>query len=211
MLVKTRCEPAELKLLRYLNRRKTLSEKDKNYYLNLEKGLFGEKMFDEWIQTNLSKDWLVLHDLLLEYNYTVFQIDSLIISPEVFYLFEVKNYEGDFYFNGERWYPISKAEIKNPIQQLSRNESFFRRLLQDLGYKTSTEAKIIFINPEFYLYQAPLNTPIIFSSQLNRFANTLNMNTFEIKVRQLKLAEKLVTLHLKKSAYNRLPDYSYDF
>lgn len=210
MLVKTRCEPAELKLLRYLNRRKTLSEKDKNYYLNLEKGLFGEKMFDEWIQTNLSKDWLVLHDLLLEYNYTVFQIDSLIISPEVFYLFEVKNYEGDFYFNGERWYPISKAEIKNPIQQLSRNESFFRRLLQDLGYKTSTEAKIIFINPEFYLYQAPLNTPIIFSSQLNRFANTLNMNTFEIKVRQLKLAEKLVTLHLKESPYNRLPDYSYD-
>ncbi|WP_053477254.1 nuclease-related domain-containing protein [Cytobacillus solani] len=120
----------------------------------------GEKMFDEWIQTNLSKDWLVLHDLLLEYNYTVFQIDLLIISPEVIYLFEVKNYEGDFYFNGERWYPISKAEIKNPIHQLSRNESLFRRLLQDLGYKPSTEAKIIFINPEFDLYQAPLNTPI---------------------------------------------------
>ncbi|MFC0415950.1 hypothetical protein ACFFHH_10785 [Cytobacillus solani] len=36
------------------------------------------------------------------------------------------------------------------------------------------------------------------------------MNTFEIKERQLTLTEKLVTLHLKESPYNRLPDYSYD-
>ncbi|WP_102274320.1 nuclease-related domain-containing protein [Cytobacillus massiliigabonensis] len=210
MLVKTRCEPAELKLLRYLNRRKILSEKEMNYYLNMEKGFLGEKKFDEWIQTNLSKGWLVLHDLLLEYNHTVFQIDTLIISPELIYLFEVKNYEGDFYIDGERWYAISNAEIKNPIHQLSRNEPLFRRLLQDLGYKTLTEAKIIFINPAFYLYQVPLKTPIIFSSQLNRFANKLNMKTFEIKDRQLKLAEKLVALHLKESPYIRLPDYSYN-
>lgn len=211
MIVKNRIEPIELKLLRYLNGRKALTEKEKNYYLNLEKGFAGEQQFDEWIKTNLTMGWLVLHDLLLDYNHTVFQIDTLIISPELIYLFEVKNYEGDFYINGDRWYAISKAEIKNPIHQLNRIEPLFRRLLQDLGYKTSTEAKIIFINPEFFLYQAPLNTPIILFPQLNRLANTLNMNTFQIKDTQLKLAEKLISLHLKESPYKRHPDYSYDW
>nr|WP_245350000.1 nuclease-related domain-containing protein [Cytobacillus eiseniae] len=195
--------------MRYLNRRKILSDKEKKYYLNLEKGFLGEQLFNEWIEENISIDWLVLHDLLLECNHTIFQIDTLIISPEKIYIFEVKNYEGDFYINTDKWYTISEVEIKNPIHQLNRIETLLRRLIQNLGYNPSIDAKIIFINPDFFLYNAPINAPIIFPTQLNRFASTLNMKPFNIHNQQLKLAEQLVALHLKDSPYKKLPTYSY--
>lgn len=209
MISKPRFESEELKLLRCLNTRKKLSIPESNYYLNLEKGFIGEQKFDLWLE-NLSNDWLILNDLLLESNNTVFQIDTLLISQETIYLFEVKNYEGDFYMEGDRWYTLSKAEIKNPLLQLKRSESLFRRLLQDLGYNTLIESYVIFINPDFHLYQAPLNYPIIFPTQLNRFFNKKNMTSFRLTDRHVKIADQLISMHLKESPYMRSHEYVYD-
>jgi hypothetical protein len=148
--MKHRYESLELKIMRSLNVRMKLETKEENYYLNLEKGYEGEQKFDKWTE-NFSDNCLVLNDLLLEYNNTIFQIDSLIISSNTIYLFEVKNYEGDFFIEADRWYSLSKTEIKNPLHQLQRNESLFRRLLQDLGFNISIEPYPIFVNPEFQL------------------------------------------------------------
>lgn len=71
------------------------------------------------MEKKLTNDWLIVKDLLLESNNTVFQVDTLLISPETVYLFEVKNYEGDFYIESDRWYTISKTEINNPLLQLN--------------------------------------------------------------------------------------------
>jgi hypothetical protein len=46
MFKKPRTESLKLKLFRFLNTRMELSSKDKQYYLNLEKGFEGEVMFD---------------------------------------------------------------------------------------------------------------------------------------------------------------------
>jgi hypothetical protein len=209
MIIKQRFEPAELKLLRCLNIRMNLSVKKTNYYWNLEKGFKGEQKFDVWLE-NLSNDGLILNDLLLESNNTVFQIDTLLISQNTLYLFEVKNYEGDFYVDADRWYTISKTEIQNPLLQLKRSESLFRRLLQDLGFNSSIETYLLFVNPDFYLYQAPLNLPIIFPTQLNRFMNKINLSASKLQDRHSKFAEQLVSIHIKESPYTRLPDYNYD-
>ena len=85
MLIKACNEPAELKILRCLNARMNLSAKEKQHYLNLEKGYEGELIFEKWLK-NLAGEWLVLNDLLLEYNNTVFQIDTLLISQKTIYL-----------------------------------------------------------------------------------------------------------------------------
>jgi hypothetical protein len=209
MIIKPRYESAELELLRCLNRRMNLPVTEVNYYSNLEKGFEGEERFDEWLE-NLSDDWLILNDLLLESNNTVFQIDTLLISQETTYLFEVKNYEGDFFIDADRWYTLSGSEIKNPLLQLKRSESLFRRLLQDLRFNSSIESYLIFVNPDFHLYQAPLNLPIIFPTQLNRFINKINKESFKLEDKHSKFAEQLVSIHLKKSPYTRLPDYTYD-
>lgn len=209
MFLKYRSEPLELRIMRYLNLRMQLTAKDLNRYYNLEKGYIGEQQFDVRLG-DLRVDWLILNDLLLEINNTIFQIDSLLISEKSIYLIEIKNYEGDFYIENEIWYTLSKKEIKNPLDQLDKNESLLRQLLQELGVSASIESLLIFVNPEFHLYQASMNFPIIYPTQLNRFFKRLNEKTPFVEKGQSKFAEKLVSLHLKDNPYSRVPIYSYD-
>ncbi|MBU8878123.1 NERD domain-containing protein [Bacillus sp. FJAT-29790] len=209
MIIKPRIEPEELKIMRCLHRRMNLSVKDRNNYFNLEKGFEGERNFDEWLK-NLSNDWIILNDLLFESNNTLFQIDTLLISPETIYMFEVKNYEGDYYIDDDRWFTISGSEIKNPLLQLKRSESLLRRLLNDLGITTPIESNLVFVNPDFYLYQTPLNIPIIFPPQILRFIKKLNLNSSKIRDNHLNFAEKIVSIHIKESPYTRRYDYSYE-
>ncbi|MGE8203482.1 nuclease-related domain-containing protein [Heyndrickxia sp. NPDC080065] len=209
MIIKRRFESLELKILRCLNMRMNLSAKEASYLLTLVKGFKGEQKFDEWLE-DLSGDWLILNDLLIEMNNNVFQIDSVLISQKTTYLIDVKNYEGDFYIDADKWYTLSGTEIKNPLLQLKRSESLFRQLLQDLRFHSSIEAYLIFVNPDFYLYQAPRNLPIIFPSQINRFLNKINMRSFPLKDKHSKFAQQLIDYHLQESPYMKIPDYHYD-
>lgn len=210
MIVKSRLEPVELKLRRSLNARMELSEEERSRYYNLEKGYKGELKFDERLAKKQSKDWLIVNDLLFELNHTVFQIDSLVITPEMTYLFEVKNYEGDFFIEKDKWYKLPKKEISNPLLQLERNESLFRRLLQEYGFNTRIEAYLVFVNPDFLLYQVPLNLPIIFPNQIDRFLNKANTNSSSLKNIHQKLTEKLISIHQNDSPYKRIPNYRYE-
>jgi hypothetical protein len=188
-----------------------LSDKDASYYSYLEKGYKGETKFDEWL-IGLSENCLILNDILLEINNTHFQIDSILICNGTCYLFEVKNYEGDYYVENDRWYSLSKNEIKNPLLQLQRSESLFRRFLQDLGYNLTVESCVIFVNPNFTLYQAPLNKPIIFPTQLTSFLNKLNrrISSSRLNGKHAKLSQQILVTHKHESPYSLLPDYSYD-
>ncbi|HHY73657.1 MAG TPA: NERD domain-containing protein [Bacillus bacterium] len=213
MILKPRFESTELQLLRFLHSRAKLSDKDANQYFRLEKGYEGETKFDEWLK-DLSDDWIVLNDLLFEINNTVFQIDSTLLSNEGTYLFEVKNYDDDYYIENEQWYSKSGKEITNPLHQLDRSETQFRRLLQELGYnpsKMQIKSYVVFVNHNFYLYQAPLNLPIIFPTQINRFMDKLNMKpTSKPRDSLTKLANQLLSKQLKESPYIRLLDYKYE-
>ncbi len=186
-----------------------LSAEDEQYCFNLEKGYEGELKFDERLD-ELLLGRLVLNDLLLEHRNTLFQTDSLLISSGTNYLFEVKNYEGDFYVDGDRWYSMGGNEIKNPLLQLNRNESLLRQLLKALGCNIPVEAYLVFVNPEFHLYQAPLNQNIIFPTQLNRFLDKIKKQPSRLKNVHSTLAEQLLSLHLTDTPNFRLPDYHYD-
>ncbi|MCF6409787.1 nuclease-related domain-containing protein [Pseudalkalibacillus salsuginis] len=207
--MKPREESLELKIMRSLLIRMGLPGPDELYYLNLKQGFEGESEFDDRI-VPLLDGRLVINDLLLEHHNTLFQIDSLMISTKSIYLFEVKNYCGDFYVDGERWYSIAGNEIKNPLLQVQRNESLLRRLLQDLGCNIPVEAYLIFVNPEFHLYQAPLNQNIIFPTQLNRFLENTKKKTSRLQGNHKKIAEQLLSLHLTETPNFRLPDYRYE-
>ncbi|MEH7381742.1 nuclease-related domain-containing protein [Bacillus sp. JJ1533] len=210
MIVKSRGENIELELFRSLRVRKRLNEKEKNNFIYLNKGWLGEKQFDQLL-LGLTNECLILNNLLLEVNNTQFQIDSLLITQKKIIIFEVKNFEGDPYIDGDRWHLLSGKEIKNPLIQVSRSESLFRQLLQELRFHLAVESEIVFINPEFYLYEAPVKGPFIFHSQLGRFLNKINsLAAGEIPAGHMRLAEKLVSLHIKESQYKQLPDYTYE-
>lgn len=215
MILKQLYESKELLLFRSLHARMKLLEKELNFYLKLEKGFAGERHFNERWLKDLSDNWIVLNDLTFEVNNTVFQIDSALICNTTIYLIEIKNYDGDYYIENKRWYSkITSKEIKNPLQQTERSESLFRRILQELGYdvsKISFEYYIIFVHPEFHLYQAPINHQLIFPAQINRFMDKLYSKPLpNLSNVNFKLAEKLLFVALKESPYSRLPEYGYD-
>lgn len=213
--MKHRYESKELLLFRSLHVRMNLLEKELTYYINLEKGFEGERYFDERWAKHLSDDWIVLNDLTFEVNNTVFQVDSIFICNQAIYLFEIKNFDGDYYIENNKWYSkITNKEIKNPIHQIDRSGSLFRRILQELGYNVSKipiEYYIIFVNSEFHLYQAPINHQLIFPAQINRFMDKLYSKPLpQLIDANFKQAEQLLSVQLTESPYSRLPEYSYD-
>lgn len=205
---KERCESVELKILKLLSQRMTLTDKYKKSYHNLEKGYEGEVAFD--ILTAMLKcKSLILNDLFLETSGTKFQIDSIIVTQEPIYLFEVKNYEGDYYYESGRFYTIYKKEITNALLQIERSESLLRQLLQSLGYRNPIKAYVVFINPEFYLYQAPLDEPIIYPNQLNQFMKKLNNHPSTLTAHHKRLADQLVSMHRTDFNKDKIPPYDW--
>lgn len=190
MLYKQRKKSYELEVLDYLDSRMNLSAKVRQYYFSLKKGYEGERQFDLLIE-NLQCDCLILNDLLLTSNNNDFQIDSLIITPDTIYLFEVKNHDGDYYYDCGKFYTIAHKEIINPLHQLDRKETLFRRLLHKHGFNFSISPSVVFIHPEFTLYQSPINKPIIYPTQIRRYLNRLNNIPSTTNHRHKKLAEKL--------------------
>lgn len=208
-LRKERAESTELRILKSLGARVQLAAPDAKQLDILLKGWKGEEEFDRWVNT-IVEDWHILNDLLLSHQGTIFQVDSLIFSGTALYLFEIKNYQGDFYIQGDAWYTFSGNEIKNPILQLKRTENLMRQLLKEHGFDVRIEANLIFVNPEFCLLQAPKNLPIILPGQMPRFREKMLNQTSPIKHSHSNLAKKLVSLHMKEDPFPRNYHYSYE-
>ncbi|WP_068676555.1 nuclease-related domain-containing protein [Oceanobacillus sp. Castelsardo] len=209
MAYKERTKSKELAILEILNDRMQLAKKDKQHYFNLKKGYEGEVMFDS-LTEKLQCECLILNDLLLEVNNTTFQIDSLIIVQGKIHFYEVKNFEGDYYYESDKLYKKHKLEIINPLHQLSRSESLLRQLLLNHGFNLPIDASVVFINPKFTLYQLPLDKPIIFPTQIKSYLANLNATPSKLTKKHKKLADQLLALHMTESPYEKLPSYSYD-
>ena len=209
MAFKQRYESDELKILRSLDNRMVLSPSDKQHYLNLKKGYEGEVMFDEMTE-KLKCECHILNDLLFKVNSSTFQIDSLIIMQGQIHIFEVKNYAGNLIYGDDYFKTEANTEIQNPQHQLNRSEVFLRQLFQIHKIKLPIEAHVVFINPEYTLYQCPLNKPFIFPTQLDRYFQKLNQTPSKLNENHMRLAEKLILMHIKKSPYTQLPLYTYE-
>jgi hypothetical protein len=207
MFKKTRSIPLELIILRILNYRTDLSDKEKLQLSNKEKGYEGEVKFDSLIQ-NL--DTLVINDLLLEVGDTLFQIDTLIIFYARIYLIDVKNFEGEYCYESGIFKTKSGSEKKDPMLQLNRCHSELRQLFQKYGHNLPIDAFLVFINPEFTLFQPTPNPQIILPSQVSSFIKKLHKMTSNLTDKHLKLADLLVSLHITKNPYLKLPKYDYD-
>lgn len=209
MPFKVRTEPKELQIIRVLDARMKLTADEKQHYLNLKKGYEGEVKFDS-LTTSLDSQFYVLNDLLLESNNTTFQIDTLLITQEVLIPCEIKNFEGDYFYQNDNFHLChSKKEITNPLHQFIRIETLLRQYLQKHGFPFQIKGNLIFINPTFFLYQAPLNEKIVFHPQLTSYLNGLRKKNPKLNDHHFKLAEHLVKAHITDPPFNRIPDYQF--
>ncbi|MEH7252081.1 nuclease-related domain-containing protein [Neobacillus niacini] len=209
MVINPRKVPEDLAVLRILNPRMNLTEKEKQNYLILEKGFEGELVFDS-LSENLQSENLISNGLLLDYNNSIFQIDSLISFQKSLYLIDVKNFEGDYYFKEDGFYYGTGKPMKDPLAQLKRCHLLLSQLNEQHGYNLHIESYLVFINPEFTLYHAPENQQIILPTQVNRFINKLNTVPSKITDRNIKHANLLISLKLDKNPFSKIPAYDYD-
>jgi hypothetical protein len=210
MIFKKRSESKELLALRSLNIRMTLSQKEKHYFLNLEKGFEGEVKFDHLSEKALDNKF-VLNDLLIEVNHSYSQIDTLSISDGAVHLLNIKNYEGDCYFKGDKLFRIpNQKEYQNPLLQLQRSATIMRQALHDIQEDYLVKPYAVFVNPQFTLYQAPLHQPIIYPTQLTSFLKELENSPSTLSAKNRNLANKLAAMHRTKNPFTQLPKYQYD-
>jgi hypothetical protein len=210
MLLKIRTESDELLKMRSLNMRMELTANEKFHYYNLEKGYEGEIKFDRMAE-KLQEERYIINDLLLKVNNNYFQIDTTLLSQEGIRLLDVKNFEGDFFLEKDKFLAVkSGREYKNPIEQVNKHASLFRQLLQNLKLNYLVEAYIIFINPEFTLYNAPVDQPIILPNQVDRFLKMINDTPSKLNDGHSKLAQQLLSLHQTKNPFSLVPEYNYE-
>lgn len=209
MAYKSRMESSELLILRILNRRMSLPAEEHQNYVNLEKGFKGEVQFDA-LTESLQSPCLILNDLLLKVNKAKFQIDTTLIFQDIVYINEVKNFEGDFIFKPDRLERVSGNDYKNPLDQLKQCKFMLSQLLRNLGYNIPIEGSVVFINPEFTLYQAPPFESFFLPTQLNKLIKRLENIPAKLTTRHTNIADKLVSLHQIESPYSRLPTYGYN-
>lgn len=210
MKIKSRDVPYDLKRQRILNWRIDLSEQDYRQYLFNEKGFEGEKKFDRMLDVLPDSSFFRLEDLLLEWNLSEFQLDTLLFSQSKIYHFEIKNNEGEHYIEDNKWYLMNGVEINNPVDQKNRSGILLGKKLRALGARYPIESKVVFVNPEFTLFQAPKNLPIILPTQLNAYIRELSRTTTKPSPAQIQLAKKIASLHKPKSSHSRVSNYKYE-
>lgn len=209
IVLKPRALANEMRALRSLQSRMTLLQHAGKRYMYLEKGWQGEQRFDQ-LTEGLQNDGYVLQDLCLEHNHSVFQIDTLLISEQGILLFEIKNYEGDYVYESDNFRILSsEQEILNPLHQLNRSVTLLRSLLSKWNMSLSVKGYIAFVNPQFTLYLAPIDAPIILPSQLHRFLERINQTPSTLSRQHRELADQLLKLHLPNSPYARMPVYHF--
>lgn len=205
-------ESKELKLYRSLDARMELSAQQKNRYYFIKKGYDGEVYFDLLAEkAGLDQKFYILNDLLLKCDGTLFQIDSLMITQHSVIVLEIKNYEYDYYFKVDNFYSRkTNHDVNNPLHQLDRIQTLLRKLLRKIGLTLHVEGYVIFINPNFFLYQAPLNDSIVYHSQLNRFIGELADKPSELNNVHRKLADFLLKENITDHPIRDLPTYSFN-
>lgn len=210
MITNKRTKPLSLSIMESLERRTTLSRKHTNYLNGLQKGFEGELSFD-CMTEELGTGCIVIKDLFLQPKLSnAFQIDTLMVIGETLYLYEIKNYSGDYCYGAEMLLKRPDFELSNPLIQLQSTKNKLKLFLNELGHRLQVKAYVVYVHPEFTLFHAPENETNILPSQIKRhFANLKIEIALAIKVPK-KFVEDLMMYKSDPPLFTKdFPEYSF--
>jgi hypothetical protein len=208
LIFKKRNVPKELQLLRALRPRMNFTEEEESYYQYKEKGYLGEVNFDKWADP--LKDMIFLHDATFTVHNNHFQNDSLGITAGTLHIFEIKNFEGDYLIKKDKWHSPKGNAVKNPLLQLEKAETLINQLVKSMGWRIFVKPHLVFVHPEFHLYDVPSTLPIVYPSQLMRFREKLQQQSSKPTRPDIQLAEKLCSLLKDDLPYTSVPAFTYE-
>ncbi|MDY0394307.1 nuclease-related domain-containing protein [Virgibacillus halophilus] len=132
------------------------------------------------------------------------------ITHSKFYLYEVKNYQGDYYYESDKLFKKPNIEVINTLHQLGRTESLLRQLLLSIGIEPRINAFVVFINPNFTLYQAQMDKPFIFPTQIEQHMKNLHAISSKLTEKHKNIAAQLLSLNITDSPFTQIPAYNFD-
>lgn len=203
-------KPFPLRVFHTLEGRIPFSKEQSLTFNRLSRGHDGESNWAQHLQQHLHNNPASLFDIHLQSGENEFQLDHLLLFQKTLYLFEIKNFEGDYVLNNEQWYlRTTKKEIRNPLHQLSRSHMLLQQFLNRENIQIDIHPYLIFIHPNFHLYQATENIPAVFPGQLQRFLKHLNQLPSSLHSFHHRLIDTLTRHHIHRSIYEQLPHYEY--
>lgn len=150
MILTERKPSEELLYYRALKNREGLTEDEHYKLIRLESGYEGELTYDE-IFENIIKHLPVFRDIYLKIDGSVVQCDALIVHDDGYVLHEIKNYNGEYSYNGDQWLLRGKEISEDPIIQLERTRKKFIKLQYTNKIQLDIEGKVIFTHSDFSL------------------------------------------------------------
>ncbi|HLR15824.1 MAG TPA: nuclease-related domain-containing protein [Bacillota bacterium] len=199
-----------LQALDALKRRGELSQVNQSTFHRLTSGYQGEQLFYNLLKKGLHSHPITLFDVQLNIQGGTCQIDAMLIFQHEILLFEVKNFNGEYVIQDDRWYTLDKKSIRNPLHQLQRTELLLQQYFNSQQVILPVKSYLIFIHPEFTLYNAPHNLPIILPSQLNRFIRQLDNIPCRIGEQHHDISRLLRSNHSQVSPFEQAIEFTED-
>lgn len=135
--------PTRLDIYREMNMRDALDSNKQQELYRLERGAAGEKMVVNYIEEFGQGHWQILTNVWL-YEYGLFEIDCLLLTETDIYIFEIKNYNGDFKYVNSQCYFSDDVISHNPISQTQRCKVNLQNILSAVGIRVDVHANLVF-------------------------------------------------------------------
>ncbi|OFL48705.1 hypothetical protein HMPREF2767_07385 [Nosocomiicoccus sp. HMSC067E10] len=181
------------------------------YYLeNLTRGYSGEEEFKGFLMNLVGESACILTDFTFSVDGVVRQIDALVVFRNAIFIFEVKNYHGDYLFRDGDFYNTKfTSKVRSPLEQLDNTVILFNRLTQKVGITLPIKSYVVFIGKDFHLYESPRGLNIIMRGQLKKFLNELRLKYQHADQGTKKLVESIYQFrHLEERRLDI--NYSYE-
>lgn len=200
-----------LNKLEILKKRMALNTSESKLLFLKRTGDEGETYVSKVLSERLEVQPFVLEDFLFEIDGSECQIDFLVMFEYECLLIEVKHYEGDFLSGDEYITKVdSKKKYPNPLAQLARATDRLEKLFMRENIRMKIVPLVIYTHPCFYLYHVRVDSRIVFLSQMRKFVGELNQKPCRIGARHEKIFERLNSLRLETSAYEKKIVYEYE-
>lgn len=191
-------------LLPRMHQSDSLYPKLQDIFSREESGYFGEKSLDYYYDLLNLEPFPILHGLRLPNENKFFQIDTLILFPNVFLLIEVKNYSGIINYQLEKNLLIRQKEngqlerFGDPVVQVNIQRHHLMNLLKEMNVTIPLHPLVVFSNPNAIL-QVPnyVNNLIVAQSLLKKIPEIKKSysNNHLIHSQLIEIANKLLEKH----------------
>lgn len=155
-----------------LEGRRILSKDERTDLMTHYNGKEGEAYFKAFLNT--LENILYIHSFEFGTTNHV-QIDFLVATPHKLFIFEVKHYRDEWYFENGTLKNNYGIVTKSPITQVQYMRNELQKLLHDYGIFIEIKSLIVFTNPQFIpAGNWPHDQNILFLNQLNKIVEILS-------------------------------------